>query len=111
MNSPFSTDKKYVDQHGVDYLYIGFHPARTTHPFVFTRHRQTGVFFLNDAGQTEYTDWTIREVKPKITRWVNIYKAYPLGYPSKEAADKAGVAHRMACIKLEFEEGEGLQDV
>lgn len=109
MISPFSVDKKYVDQHGVDYLYIGFHPARTTHPFVFTRQDGVGVFFSDENGNILWSDnKTLREVKPKITRWVNVYNSrFSEVYENEKAAKKCGV-QPMARIKIEFEEGEGL---
>ena len=48
------------------------------------------------------------EVKEKIVRWVNVY---PTGecyaYPSKEIATPAR-ADCVACIRIEYEEGEGL---
>lgn len=52
------------------------------------------------------------EVKPKHVRWVNLY---PHGggivHGSKEQAENIAenaVALRLACIRVEFEEGEGL---
>ena len=108
MNSPFSTDKKYVDQHGVDYLYIGFHPTRTSSPFVFTRQDDIGVFVSDEKGNILGSDKkTLREVKPKITRWINIYQNF-VGYETKEKADGAAGSRRIACVKVEFEKGEGL---
>jgi len=46
----------------------------------------------------------------KYTIWINIYPgAYVNGeYASKDDADKAAFKDRIACIKVEFEEGEGL---
>lgn len=117
MPSPFSVDKKYVDQHGVDYLYIGFHPSRTTHPFVFTRKDDIGVFVSDEKGNILWsTNKTLREVKPKITLWVSVYKdpwngKFCLGTltQSREKALKRGIANQaVACLKVEFEEGEGL---
>lgn len=117
MISPFSVDKKYADQHGVDYLYIGFHPARTTHPFVFTRQDGVGVFFVDEEGNIMWSDnKTLREVKPKITRWVNVYKSVFTQqlwtgdlFESREEAERVGSTNlRVARIKVEFEEGEGL---
>lgn len=112
MTSPFSTDKKYADQHGFCYLYIGIHPARTTHPFVFTRQDGVGIFFVDEEGNIIWSDKrTLHEVKPKITRWMNVYRSvagisfWPVGQRvvSKGASNKC-----IACIKVEFEEGEGL---
>ena len=53
------------------------------------------------------------EVKPKHVRWINIYKQ--IGFDeTREIADKAAAAAtlagrcRIACLRIEFEEGEGL---
>ena len=119
MNSPFSTDKKYVDQRGVDYLYIGFHPARTTHPFVFTRQDGVGIFFVDEEGNIMWSDKrTLHEVKPKITRWLSIWNsAYFKGdkvYSHLTEADARNSrpvpdkTTKAAIVKIEFEEGEGL---
>ena len=117
MNSPFSTDKKYVDQHGVEYLYIGFHPARTSDPFVFTRQDGVGVFFSDEKGNILWSDnRTLHEVKPKITRWMNVYQngtsqilwSGSLFEEKSEAETVSSTNKRIARIKVEFEEGEGL---
>lgn len=50
------------------------------------------------------------EVKPKHVRWVNVYeptRVTPL-YESKQEADTFAAPERLACIRIEFEEGEGL---
>jgi hypothetical protein len=55
----------------------------------------------------------IFDVPVKHTRWVNVY---PLGddysittsFLTKEGADRYGALHRVACIEITFEEGEGL---
>lgn len=49
------------------------------------------------------------EVKEKIVKWVNVYPKHMSGtYNSKEEASKESMAFRIACIRIEFEEGEGL---
>jgi hypothetical protein len=49
-------------------------------------------------------------VKPEVFMyWVNFYKAIgPDAFATKEEADKWG--GRVACIRVEFTEGEGLED-
>lgn len=50
------------------------------------------------------------EVKTKHVRWLNVY-TNTMGYPSREEADCAdnnAAYNRIACIRIEFEEGEGL---
>jgi hypothetical protein len=46
------------------------------------------------------------EVKPKHVRWLNCYA--DSDYESRESADRHGGSDRIACIRIEFEEGEGL---
>ena len=51
-----------------------------------------------------------RKAPVRHKRWVNIYhnpSAY-CPYLTKEAADKKAAPTRIACIEIEFEEGEGL---
>lgn len=48
------------------------------------------------------------EVKHKHVWWVNMYSNQAVGYFSKEKADLMASASRLACIRIEFEEGEGL---
>lgn len=45
---------------------------------------------------------------PKIKRWLNIYPSQPLVYATKEEAESNGRDTRLACIEIEYEEGEGL---
>lgn len=48
--------------------------------------------------------------KRKFVRWVNMYEhtATVFTYEKKEIADRDASAHRTACIRVEFEEGDGL---
>jgi hypothetical protein len=46
------------------------------------------------------------EVKPKHVRWININP--DSGFPTRKDADLVAWNKRMACIRIEFEEGEGL---
>lgn len=50
------------------------------------------------------------EVRPKQVRWVNIYPDGWLSesYDSQEKARRHSSLSRVACIRVEFEEGEGL---
>jgi hypothetical protein len=49
------------------------------------------------------------EVKEKIVRWVNVYDDNQwIAHDTKEEADVISDDNRIACIKIEFEEGEGL---
>ena len=48
---------------------------------------------------------SIRRTPRKRKGWFNFYST---GYPSKEAADCHALGGRVACIEVEFTEGEGL---
>ena len=49
------------------------------------------------------------DVPVKHIRWVNVYDIKnPRSHPTKEKADKYAGTNRIACIKIEYEEGEGL---
>lgn len=52
------------------------------------------------------SDLDLIEVKPKHVRWVNYYPG--CHHPSRESADRNAGSARIACIRVEFEEGEGL---
>jgi len=54
--------------------------------------------------------WDLIEVKKKIKGWVNVYgdQSYVGLYETKEKATHGGGRDRIACIEIEFEEGEGL---
>lgn len=74
-----------------------------------------GIRFENGHISRHGTDpLDIINVPQKHTRWVNVYPSKhhgPLlgdGYPSRQKADEAASLDRVACIKVEFTEGEGL---
>ena len=50
------------------------------------------------------------EVKTKHVRWVNFNESTCVtgGYTTRERADQEALQTRIACIRIEFEEGEGL---
>ena len=52
----------------------------------------------------------VRKAPVRHKRWVNIYRNQFTYYPhlTKEAADKGASTNRIACIPIEYEEGEGL---
>ena len=49
-------------------------------------------------------------VKPqKLKRWVNVYPNDDISaYETREEADRAADHRRIACVEIEFEEGDGL---
>lgn len=48
--------------------------------------------------------------KRKFVRWVNMYehKSWCYSHITKETADHEAASQRIACVRVEFEEGEGL---
>jgi hypothetical protein len=51
----------------------------------------------------------ISEIKPKRVVWLNVYdddRPTVHSYHSREEADSYAYANRLACIRLEFEEGQ-----
>lgn len=49
------------------------------------------------------------EVKPKRVMWFNVYHGGEVhAHDSREDADGGSGDNRIACLKIEFEEGEGL---
>lgn len=73
-------------------------------------HKPNGSFLHHD-----YSQWDLIEVKPKIKGYVNVYKDRNndifLGsfLKTKEHCDRQVHSEdRIACIEIEFEEGEGL---
>lgn len=69
---------------------------------------ESATFYLMTAAS--HLKWRIKP--EKIVQWFNIYSvndsfdAY--GYSTKELADKNANGYRIACIRVEFEKGEGL---
>ena len=53
-------------------------------------------------------DWHWRVKPPKLKRWVNITEYGGGVWLSREAADSVSTENRIACIEIEFEEGDGL---
>ena len=61
-------------------------------------------------------DLDLINIPQNITKWLNIYLkditdnyVYAYAYDTKEEADNMCSDKRTACIKIEFEEGEGLE--
>ena len=113
----FDTKLEYETSDGYVCKYIAEHPFRTPHSHIFVVANHGGVYFADDQGYCANYGATfqIREKKKKIVRWLNIF---PAGYQhasTKEEADKKAYesyrgysSKRIACVKVEFEEGEGL---
>ena len=55
--------------------------------------------------RTPEWQWRVKPQKQKM--WVNVYQNIA-GYPTKEAANECATPGRIACIEIEFEEGDGL---
>lgn len=51
----------------------------------------------------------LENVPEKIVRWINLYQnRHTTDYKTKELEDIQAAKDRIACIRIEFEEGEGL---
>lgn len=70
--------------------------------------------YTPDGKTNNNSKWDLINIPEKHTRWINIF---PTGhnsenYKTKEEADRiyngVNISKRIACIKIEFEEGEGL---
>ena len=70
-------------------------------------HLPDGRWFIDDESQHDLV-----EVKKKIKGWVNVYETaphvYELGALNETKPDKDIHSAAIACIEIEFEEGEGL---
>lgn len=56
-----------------------------------------------------HSAYDLINIPQRHTYWLNVYKNAPSRiHESRDAADAAAWEHRIACIKIEYEEGEGL---
>jgi hypothetical protein len=73
---------------------------------------ESGQYFRDD--KDHYCD-IIDAPKPKrvIEGWLNLYRGYDVEFggvhPTKKDADDEAMSHRIACIHIRAEEGEGLR--
>ena len=81
-------------------------------PVVFQLVDTNDIKMCNLSGlryQTTVTEFDLINVPEKITRWVNIYSDRPGAvFFLRKDADVCAASARIACIKIEFTEGEGL---
>ncbi len=59
---------------------------------------------VNPLNHPEYA-WRVKPQKQRM--WVNVYKTI-FGYSTKDEANERAAPDRIACIEIEFEEGDGL---
>lgn len=74
-------------------------------------------YVFNLAGESAYPGLNLINIPVKHTVWLNVYKDgfdgnYALLHQSKVKADRAsgGSLSRLACVKIEYVEGEGLNN-
>lgn len=83
-----------------------------------------GAIYIEEKKQWVQATWTLDgyytvnnrvgscdlvNVSKKITRWINFYRHSYVTHSSREAADSvADTSRRIACVKVEFEEGDGI---
>lgn len=83
-------------------------------PIVGQIEDSNGVFTWSASGKfdpyDEAPEYDLVNVKTKNVAWLNIYSDHggSFRYASKEEADKHASNTRIACVKIEYEEGEGL---
>lgn len=65
-----------------------------------TSFKEDGSYF---KGEIHCLD-LISEIKPKRVVWLNLYPLF--GYDSRSEADASADPTRIACIRVEFEEGQ-----
>lgn len=68
-----------------------------------------GKYLEADVGEKP-TD-LINTPPEKTTIWLNVYKAFCYRHPTKALADAALGHNRLACIEVEYTDGEGLDNV
>lgn len=107
--------KTYGDEGGEEYeivaarngIFIGYMQMANFYADCTQTYDKSGLW-LEEGGASNNL---IKEVKPKIKGWVNIYEGRAVGpvYKTKKDANNAlAISSRTACIQIEFEEGEGL---
>jgi hypothetical protein len=70
------------------------------------------LLLATDLGAVNGSDCDIVNAPQKHVRWVNIYETQcgEHFFKSREAADQHAHHTRIACVRIEFTEGEGLTD-
>lgn len=69
-----------------------------------------GNYFIN----ADFHSLDLVNVSAKYSKWINIYNEGDgedvIMHDTKESADEGAISARIACINIEFEEGDGLND-
>ncbi len=114
--------KAYKMEIGEKAVFVGENAFNPTYPLVFAHELDKGKIYPYTIDGKFYFDgrpsnWNIIGEWPpepkKVKGWVNVYKGQDYSaaviFDSKEKADKQRhVPNRIACIPIEFTEGEGL---
>lgn len=85
-------------------------------PMVVAVMREDGseeCVYAKDDGASLYGCFEITNVPQRHVRWVNVYRddenrIFLVESDTKEDADASASKGRIACVRVEFEEGEGL---
>ena len=113
----FDTKLEYETLSGHPCQYIAELPTHQTHTHLFCINGADRVYYVDDDGRVYGfgKSFSIREKKKKIVQLANVYRDSSgwmhMGtlYDSKFDCDFYGdLKSRIACVKIEFEEGEGL---
>lgn len=95
-------------------LKFGNYPARLVgeinddeHPYVVAIDYggYEDISVSNEYGQMYDWNGLLTNAPQKHVKWVNVY---PTTHATREEADKRALPSRIACVRIEFEEGEGL---
>lgn len=113
MNRKISMDREYEYRNGEPARVLCVDRNSISYPVVSINnlgnliyHSQLGA--ANDACIS--SQWDLIEVKKKSKVWLNIYKDAYYEFNSKEEADRNAMYPRIACLEVEYYEGQGLED-
>lgn len=66
-------------------------------------------WFSDGQCTSNWSRHNLRDKPRKIKGWVNVYRNRCYEYPTKELADADASLKRIACVPIEYTEGEGLE--
>ncbi len=105
-----STDKTYRTKDGKDVV-IFTTTAIRSRPVVGQLGGDSYITSWYEDGSYETkgsSPMDLVEVMPKHVQWVNVYSFGVVACDTREEADKGSSSGRIACLRIEFTEGEGL---
>lgn len=67
---------------------------------------RSGCWTLSGENPTQDSDYNLINVPEKHVRYINFYSGGIGAHEDRKAADKVATASRIACIRIEFEDGQ-----